>query len=226
MGPQDFTSKLASSLVPWLILITILGFLAIGFKVVILPKLKGWFGESIINFLAKKLDKTVYRLIPNVMLPTPDGTTTQIDHVIVSRYGIFVVETKNYKGWIYGGEHDAQWTQSIYRHKEHFQNPLRQNYKHTKTLSDLTGIPADYFKSIVVFVGDSTFKTPMPVNVVNVSGLIRHIKSYQTHIIKDAQVPEIAEVIQAWAGTVTKDQKANHVSNLRKSKGGSVAGSA
>lgn len=62
---------------------------------------------------------------------------------------------------------------------ERFQNPLRQNYKHTKTLSDLTGIPHEHFKSIVVFVGESKFKTVMPPNVVHVRNFIRHIKRYQ-----------------------------------------------
>ena len=83
------------------------------FKSFFLPKLKGRLGEASINFWAKRLlDQTVYHLIPDVTLPTPNGTT-QIDHVIVSRYGIFVIETKTYKGWIYGGERDAKWTQVI-----------------------------------------------------------------------------------------------------------------
>lgn len=64
---------------------------------------KGVFGEFIVNLSAKLfLDKEKYHLIKNVTLPTEDGST-QIDHVIVSRYGVFVVETKNMKGWIFGG---------------------------------------------------------------------------------------------------------------------------
>lgn len=42
----------------------------------------------------------------------------------------------------------------IYRRKSRFQNPLRQNYKHTKTLAELTGVPEGHFKSLVVFTGD------------------------------------------------------------------------
>lgn len=64
------------------------------------------------------------------------------------RYGIFVIETKNYKGWIYGSERDRQWTQVIYKRKERFQNPLRQNCRHTKVLSELTGIPHNLFKLV------------------------------------------------------------------------------
>ncbi len=193
-------------------LVSILGSV---FKLFLLPKLKGRLGEASINFWVRRLlDQNIYHLIPNVTLPTPDGTT-QIDHVIVSRYGIFVIETKTYKGWIYGGERDAQWTQVIYKRKERFQNPLRQNYKHTKTLSDLTGIPHEYLKSVVVFVGDSKFKTDMPSNVVHIRDFVRHIKGYQTPIIKDEQVPEVAAAIQEWAGTVSDEQRRQHVKNLR-----------
>jgi len=207
-----------AKILPWIFLFGLISILGAIFKLFFLPKIKGWLGEASINFwIRKRLDNTVYHLIPDVMLPTPDGTT-QIDHVIISRYGIFVLETKTYKGWIYGDEREAQWTQVIYRRKERFQNPLRQNYKHTKTLSELTGISEECFKSLVIFVGDCTFKTTMPANVVYVRDFVRYIKSYQTPIIKDAQVPQIVSVIQEWAGTVSNDRKARHVENLRRNK--------
>jgi len=101
---------------------------------------KGWVGEAQGSLAAKiRLDSQIYRSIKNVTIPTANGTT-QIDHVIVSKYGIFVVETKNIKGWIYGDEKQAQWTQVLYGKKCHFQNPLRQNYRHTKALSEFLGI--------------------------------------------------------------------------------------
>ena len=69
----------------------IIGFLKSSF-------MKGVFGEWLVNSAARLfLDKDKYRLFKNVTLPTEDGAT-QIDHVIVSRYGIFVIETKNMKG--------------------------------------------------------------------------------------------------------------------------------
>jgi len=183
-----------------------------------MPQIKGWLGETALNYWIKwKLDPQVYHLIPDVMLPTSDGTT-QIDHVIVSRYGIFVIETKNYKGWIFGREHDAQWTQQNFRRKDRFQNPLRQNYKHTQTLSDLTGIPGDYFISLVVFGGDCTFKTPMPPNVIYPRDLDRFIKRHTEPLIRDEQVGEIVSVIQEWASTVTLKQRLGHVAHVRAKK--------
>lgn len=214
----NITSQMPGVILPWLLFAGFISVLATLFRVFFLPRIKGRLGEAGINFRIKRLlDQGVYHLIPNVMLPTPEGTT-QIDHVIVSPYGIFVLETKTYKGWIYGDEREAQWTQAIYRHKERFQNPLRQNYKHTKTLANLTGMPESYFKSLVVFVGDCTFKTAMPANVVKVQDFVGYIKSHQTPIIKEAQVPEIVSVIQEWAGTVSDEQKARHVKILRRNK--------
>lgn len=68
------------------------------------PWFKGVFGEALVNIIAKfRLPAESYHKVHNVTLPTPDGTT-QIDHVFVSRFGIFVVEKKHMKGWIYGGE--------------------------------------------------------------------------------------------------------------------------
>jgi hypothetical protein len=91
------------------------------------PWFKGVMGEFVINVSIRLLlDKEQYHLIKNVTLPTEDGTT-QIDHIIVSKYGVFVVETKNMKGWIFGGVHQRQWTQKIYKHSQKFQNPLHQN---------------------------------------------------------------------------------------------------
>jgi hypothetical protein len=65
-----------------------------------------------------------YHLLNHITLRLEDGTT-QIDHVLVSRFGIFVIETKDYKGWIFAGPRDRYWTQVLYRAKFRFQNPLR-----------------------------------------------------------------------------------------------------
>jgi restriction system protein len=182
------------------------------------PKIKGRIGEWIVsNRLKKQLDPTVYHLLDDIMLPTPDGTT-QIDHVVVSRYGIFVVETKTYTGWIYGNERDPQWTQVVFRRKSQFQNPLRQNYRHTKTLADRTGIPEEYFKPAVAFGGDCTFKTEMPPGVCYSKKLVAYIHGFRTPIIQDKQVPEIITAIREWAGTVTEQQRANHVDHLKARK--------
>lgn len=91
---------------------------------------KGYIGESKVSVAAMfGLPRSTYTSFRDVTLPVPDGTT-QVDHIFVSRFGVFVVETKNMGGWIFGGERDRQWTQ-VFRNgqKARFQNPLRQNYR-------------------------------------------------------------------------------------------------
>lgn len=213
---QEALNTIIARVLPWLLILAVVYIVSAIFKTAFLPKIKGIIGEAELNaLLRRKLDQNVYHLIPDIMLPTPSGTT-QIDHIIVSRYGIFVIETKSYRGWIYGNEHDSRWTQVIFRRKERFQNPLRQNYKHTKTLSDLTGIPHEYFKPIIVFSAECTFKSDMPGNVVHPRGCIDYIQSHEAHIIKDDQVPDIVTVIREWAGTLTDKQKKAHIKNLRR----------
>lgn len=76
--------------------------------------IKGKTGEAIVNFTNKiRLDESIYKSVNNITIKLKDGTTTQIDHIIVSKFGIFVIETKNMKGWIFGSEHQAKWTQNI-----------------------------------------------------------------------------------------------------------------
>lgn len=157
---------------------------------------KGMMGEFIINVFATwKLDKDLYHLIKNVTLPTDDGTT-QIDHIIVSVYGVFVVETKNLKGWIFGSDNQKTWTQKIYKHTNKFQNPLHQNYKHTKTLQSLLNLEDSQVHSVIVFIGDSEFKTPMPNNVTYGMGYIRYIESKTESVLSRKQVMEITKAIE------------------------------
>lgn len=160
------------------------------------PIAKGFFGELAVRLSSRfRLDKELYRPVHNVTLRTPDGTT-QIDHVFVSPYGIFVVETKNMSGWIFGSERDKQWAQKIYRHTSRFQNPLHQNYKHTKALENLLGVPAETIHSVVTFVGDSSFKTDMPPNVTEGGDYIRYIKSFRNPVFTAAQVDELVRRIE------------------------------
>ncbi|HHK5541887.1 MULTISPECIES: nuclease-related domain-containing protein [Bacillus cereus group] len=98
------------------------------------PKWKGKAGEKLVNRILSKLDSETYRVLHDVTVYTEFGDTTQIDHIVIAETGVFVVETKNYEGWIYGSEKATRWTQGIFRKKSSFQNPFRQNYKHIKAI--------------------------------------------------------------------------------------------
>ena len=157
-----------------------------------------------------------YPTYHNVTLKTPDGTT-QIDHVLISPYGIFVVETKNLKGWIFGGENQRQWTQTIYKNKYKFQNPIFQNYKHVKALETLLNADIHTIFNIVVFVGRSKFKTAMPHNVVNIRKLISLINSYTDKVLSSDTIKNYSLVIEN-AIANNEFTKNEHIANIKRNK--------
>ena len=180
------------------------------------PKQKGKRGEKLVAGRLRKGFPDEHRIVHGIYLPPPDGTTTQIDHIVVSQYGVFVVETKTYSGWIFGDEKSREWTQSIYRKKSRFQNPMRQNYKHICALADNLGIDKSYFHGVVAFTGDCTFKTEMPPGVVYSRRAADYIRSYNTPIIKPSQIDELDSAIAEWQGTLSEGQIKGHVANLKK----------
>ena len=172
-------------------------------------------GESLVNLaITLRLNKNEYHLFKNVTISTEDGTT-QIDHIIVSKYGIFVIETKNMKGWIFGEENQKTWTQKIYKHTNKFQNPLHQNYKHTKTLETLLKIDKDKIFSIITFVGDSTFKTEMPVNVTYAGGFIKFINSKTKKLLSEKEVININSLIAEKRLSNTFKTHIEHVKHVK-----------
>lgn len=161
---------------------------------------KGFLGETVINIaMWLKLEKDVYHRLNGITLPLANGGSTQIDHVIVSVYGIFVIETKNYKGWIYGSENQRQWTQSFPNGSKYkFQNPLRQNYLHIKTLADLLDLEPRYFHSMIAFIGECELKTrdELPEHVLT-SGMASYVKKKQDKLLTDEEVKAIVEQIES-----------------------------
>ena len=164
----------------------------------LISSFKGVIGETVINVaMWLKLEKHLYHRLNNITLPLANGGSTQIDHVIVSKYGIFVIETKNYKGWIFGNEAQRQWTQVIMGRKYKFQNPLRQNYLHIKTLADLLDLEMSYFHSMIAFIGECELKTrdELPEHVLT-SGMVSYIKRKQDEILSEDEVQSIVAQIE------------------------------
>ena len=95
---------------------------------------KGRRGEKTVANILSQLPSSEYSVINDITIQNKNGST-QIDHVIISVYGIFVIETKNYSGWIMGGEKSDQWIKNMYGHKYYFYNPIKQNYGHISALA-------------------------------------------------------------------------------------------
>ena len=175
--------------------------------------LRGWFGEKKTTFnMFLSLDKSVYRKFHNLIIPGKSGTT-QIDHLLVSAFGLFIVETKNMTGWIFGSESQPKWTQSIYGRNYSFQNPLRQTFRQKKLLSEYLNLTEATIHTVIHFVGDCEFRTTMPANVVQ-SGLSTYIGRFADCVLSAGDIDQILCRLEELASgtTLTKE---DHVRSLR-----------
>ena len=179
------------------------------------PALKGLLGEKAVNnTLSKSLQSPDYVLLRDVTLPTKHGTT-QIDHIVLSRFGVFVVETKNMSGWIFGSEKDHQWTQSFRRSRVLFQNPLHQNYAHVSALQELLGLDTSKFHSTVVFTGSAVFKKQMPLNVLPLGGLVPYIQARTIPLLRPDEVERSIQLIESTRLKAGAGTNALHINSLR-----------
>lgn len=158
------------------------------------------------------LAKRIYNRFHNIIIPASNGTT-QIDHLLVSPYGIFIVETKNKSGWIFGAENQAKWTQTLYGKKYSFQNPLRQTYRQKKILAEFLPVDESYIHTVIYFIGDCKFKTQLPSNVIN-SRLGKYIKQFKDRILVPEEIDRIVGKLErhvSESSLTTRD----HIRSLR-----------
>jgi hypothetical protein len=174
---------------------------------------RGWIGEQKTKFyLWLSLRNKVYCKFNNIILPSINGTT-QIDHLIVSVFGLFIVETKNKKGWIFGSDQQDFWIQIIYAKKYSFQNPLRQVYRQKKILSEFLSLDESNIHTVIYFVGNCKFKTPLPDNVIK-SGVGRYIKRFRYQMLSTEEVDRIVISIKKQLSE-SSFSNSDHIMSLR-----------
>lgn len=198
----------------WVVLVLIVITLIKLFK----PFLKGKLGEFAVSAHVKLyLDKQNYSLLNDCTLLDEQNQTTQIDHILLSPFGIFVIETKNYKGWIFGTERQKNWTQKIYKKSYKFQNPLHQNYKHQKVLEYVLAdiVDADQIHSVIVFMPDCEFKTTMPSNVFRGAGWIDYVKQFKQTTIPPMKLKRIQYRLEKEVLEKSWQTNRQHVQNLK-----------
>lgn len=179
---------------------------------------KGRLGEKKVErFLSKNLNKEDYYIFEDVTLQI-GSDTTQIDIIIVSKQGIFVIEVKNYKGCIVGDEKQKQWIQQLYQVENTFQNPIHQNYKHIKFLSMILNKKKIIFYNLVVFVGGE-FKTKMPNHVIQKPfKLLTYIKSKKNKVINQMEWRKIIDRIEKARLPRGRATNLKHIQNVKRKK--------
>ncbi|WP_195266297.1 nuclease-related domain-containing protein [Clostridium sp. 1001275B_160808_H3] len=136
-------------------------------------------GEKEVNQVLSKLSG--YKLLSDILIKREKGSS-QIDHILIGKKGIFVIETKDYSGSIYGDQYSKYWIQIINRNKNQFYNPIRQNYGHIKALEEYIGRKG-VFISVIVFTNKSKLKkvkTETPV--IQLKKLKKFIRKYPSNI--------------------------------------------
>lgn len=149
-------------------------------------KIVGFMGELWTKEALLKLDKNEYKILNNIMVEVND-ITHQIHHVIISKYGVFVIETKQYNGYITGSEYDKNWCLQAGNKKIYINNPMHQNYGHVIALSKELNLPQDNFIPIICIPSTAKINIKSKIPVARNYNLVEIIKSYQKEIIKEPE---------------------------------------
>lgn len=185
---------------------------------------KGKRGEFLIWKKLKNLEDDGARFLFNLYLPRDRGKTTEIDVLLIAPQGLFVFESKNYSGWIFGNEQSRYWMQTLpsgrgKSNKERFLNPIMQNSLHIRCLKSIIGndIPV---QSVIVFSDRCELKRLE----VNMQGAIQVVKlEYLPNIVTrinwgtqmskqqiDALFDQLYEYSQ-----VSEDVKKKHIADIQ-----------
>ena len=181
------------------------------------PISKGKRGEKIVaEILGDTISGEQY-VINDLLFAVGKGQSCQIDHIYINKYGIWVIETKNYSGKIYGSVNDDEWTQVLaYGGKENkFYNPIKQNQTHIYRLSQYLGVRR-IFHNVVVFLSGADV-TAVEADVYTV----RQLYSIKTQVTQTALTLEQMERYYTMllrlkkAATVSKSE---HLANINEAQ--------
>lgn len=166
-------------------------------------------GESTVSRELHNLDLSHYLVLDNVYLPSSGNTdSTQIDHIVISTYGIFCIETKSCGGWVFGSENQKYWTHVFYKKRYQLLNPLRQNYAHTRAIERVIGNLRRPIASLVVLPrADRIFVESDKVG--RTSQIIEKIKCYNEPIYTMHECGIIYRAIQS-ANITDKEKILEH----------------
>lgn len=174
-------------------------------------KMIGWFGEHWTRDELRKLPNDKYKVINNVFISI-NGNTHQIDHVVVSPYGLFSIETKQWNGLIIGNKYSKNWIKYMGKNKYICENPIRQNYGHVKSLSGLLNIDESKIYNIVCITSNAKLNIQHDGELVRNYTIVDKILSYKDIVIDN--VDEIVEIIDE---NNIRDRriKKEHIKNIK-----------
>lgn len=182
-------------------------------------------GEKRVSSFLEDLDCEDYRVFNDLLIR--DGKyTTQVDHVIISRYGVFVLETKNVHGKVYGGGNAEFWKQYLpdvgykrygYTQEHQLRNPIWQNDGHVKTLRRLVFGNDVPVYGIVVFPDSTDLMVTADKPVLHMCEVVPYIRRYTDAVLSSDRMRSyrgrLLEVI-----SVSESDRRSHLDNIHYNK--------
>jgi hypothetical protein len=160
------------------------------------PRFRGDIAETRVRrILAAGLDKARYTIFNDLEIPAGGGTI-HIDHLVVSKFGVFVVESQYARGWVSGGEFQERWKQSNLRRIKRLDNPLHRNALQADAVGRLLGLPASKIHAMVVLVGQKGFRNAMPDRLQTPEKLIRNVRKKGQQLLSDEQAAALLAVLR------------------------------
>ena len=172
-------------------------------------------GERYIAKLLQKLPEG-YRVLNDLLLKY-EGYTVQIDHVIVSEYGVFVIESKNFRGTIYGAAEIKRWVQINKGKKHRFYSPIIQNNRHRVALSSICNLPLLKVIPITVFVGKCELHLEDVSRTILSKDLLPYIKGINEKILSESDVDKIYSCLES-KNITSESARRHHVAYVQRVK--------
>ena len=179
---------------------------------------KGVYGEYLTYNILRKMDG---KILTNLYIPK-NNTTTEIDLLFINKTGMYVIESKNYSGRIYGSKENKYWMQILDNNKRNrFYSPIIQNKTHIKYLNKvLPDLSKEDFYSIIVFSERCKLKN-MDIQEENLKVIKRDKLKYtmnkilksKNEIYTDSEVESIYNKLENYSN-VDEVVKANHIKNI------------
>ena len=186
---------------------------------------KGRYGEYLIYQNLKCFETDGAKFLFNIYLPKGNGETTEIDILMICSKGIFIFESKNYSGWIFGNEEQKNWCQTLPKgrgqsHKEYFYNPIMQNRSHIKHLQTFLGEQVPIY-SVIVFSDRCTLKSieikNSEISVINRCNVVHVIlficTKIHTDLLSESDITSLYNKLYPYT-QVDSIVKMQHITNI------------
>ena len=150
----------------------------------------------------------------NIIFVDGFGNSHQIYHIIIRSNGVFVIETKNWLGWIMGKEDGYIWTQCLNHERYTLSNPIVQNKIHCQVVDNIIG--PNYHSNSVIVMAQNNAKDLKIANVVNSYSLKRYVLTYDDGAnLSVDEIDNIYNILLKRSRDMTREE---HIKNINRSK--------